>query len=442
MNDITLRLLLSFLQPLCGALILLWLYFWLRTRQVKDGSLFWLFLTLVTAAIPGLVRFLAPSESVVWLTYGFASPLTNVVTTLTAFRLLRIREQIRYNERLRAWSSMTQWTVCIGAVIVMTLVLFAQGKQGWLLSLGIKADSAVSLLALMTLAICLSYSFYRYGNQPLIVLTLADFIYVVVYQFELASHPASLGASQVYAALNIISVSVMTMLFIALTLSWAISHASRLQFDDSTSVRVIVMFVDIRDSTKWAKEIGDGKYVVTFFNKFLHWMVKKASEPPYGLPSVKYTGDGMMLVWEVSDQEDIITRANSVVGLACALFSGYESWVRSRPEFYKPVPQSIGIGVDFDSAIRLTGEAAQHEYNGLPANFAAKFQGLARPNGGVVIRDNWVLSDELRDRFTRKGKVEIAGECVPVRATSEVRFTFHNGNGNGNGAGRKNGKLV
>ncbi|HEY6803873.1 MAG TPA: hypothetical protein VI306_09870 [Pyrinomonadaceae bacterium] len=415
-----LRVLLSFLQPLFGAFILLWFFFWLKTRQVKDTSLLWLFLTLVTAAFPGLVLFLAPEASVPWLTLGIVSPLCNVVMTMTAFRLLRIRELVRHNVRLRLWPPIVQWTVIAAATAVSIAVLVAGGQAGLLFTLASRVDSLTSLIALATMATCLSYSFYKYGNQPLIVLTVADFAYIVAYQFEPDS--VTLMDPQVIAALNITSVSVLTMLFIALTLSWGMSRRSRLKFNESHNVSVIVMSVDLRGSTRWAKEIGDGPYVVTFMDKFTHWMDSKASGEPYGSPTVKHTGDGMMFFWEVTREEHIIMLANAVVGLACALWSGYQPWVRSRPELYKEVPRSIGIGVDFGSAVRLTSESADYEYIGLPANFAAKFQELARPDGGVVVRDNWALSDELDGRFVHKGKVEIAGEFVPVRATFEVKF--------------------
>lgn len=86
-------------------------------------------------------------------------------------------------------------------------------------------------------------------------------------------------AAQVLAALNVTSVSVMMMLFILLTLSWIVSHASRLQFKDSDSVLVIVMFVDLRGSTQWAKDIADGKYVVTFMNKFTGRSAARQNDP-------------------------------------------------------------------------------------------------------------------------------------------------------------------
>lgn len=86
-----------------------------------------------------------------------------------------------------------------------------------------------------------------------------------------------------------------------------------------------------------------------------------------------------MFVWEITDPATIIERANAVVGLGCALSSGYDSWVKSTPELYQGVPRSIGIGVDFGSATSLTSESGHNEYIGLVANYAAKFQGLARP---------------------------------------------------------------
>jgi len=296
-------------------------------------------------------------------------------------------------------------------------------------TVGLNIDAVVSLIALSTMALCLSYSFYKYGNQPLIVLTLADFIYFAWYQFSVAARGGALVENRFLMALNITSVSIMTMLFIALTLAWGLSHTSRLRFRESEPVRVIVMFLDLRGSTQWLKEVSDGKYVVDFMNAFTEWTLSIVSDRSHGRPNVKHVGDGLMIVWEVIDNSLILTRTNAIVGLACAICGGYDSWVKSTPGFYKGGPASVAIGIDLGPADRLTSENGSYDYLGLPVNYAAKMQSLARPLGGVVIQEKWKLSDELSYKFTKKGKMVIGDECIPIRATDGVRLLTSNRNG-------------
>jgi hypothetical protein len=163
-------------------------------------------------------------------------------------------------------------------------------------------------------------------------------------------------------------------------------------------------------------------------NKFNQWILSRASEPPYGVPNAKLTGDGLMLVWEVADNSNVIKQANAVTGLGYALSSGYQSWVAKKQEFYKRVPSSLGIGVNFGPANRLSSESGIYDYSGFIVNLAAKFQDLARPDGGVVIRDDWPLSIELADKFTKRGKLFIGEEPIRVRATDGVKFLGHSRN--------------
>lgn len=424
------RFILSVIQPLFGALILLCFYLWLRGRQVKDQSLVWLSLTLFSQTLLGISLVVLSQENANWVIPGFCSPVSNILVTVTAFQLLRVREAIRLHS-LQIWPKVIQWVVAVGSLAGIILFAASQGQPGEVLTVARNVDAVVSLIALLSMALCLSYSFYKYGNQPLIVLTLIDFLYIAWHQFY-ATRPNIFVENEFIVALNITSVSTMTMLFIALTLAWGISHSSRLRFRDSESVDVIVMFVDLRGSTKWVKDVADAKYVVNFMNKFTQWILSRASEAPYGLPNMKHTGDGFMVVWEVTDCSLMMGQVNAVVGLGCALCSGYKPWLRNTAELYKSAPHSMGVGIDFGPANRLTSENGSYDYLGLPLNYAAKLQGLARPNGGVVIRDNWGLTQELLDKFTRKGAMAIGNEHISIRATEGVKLLpLHRNGSNG-----------
>jgi class 3 adenylate cyclase len=290
-------------------------------------------------------------------------------------------------------------------------------------------DAVTSLIALGTMCLCVSYSFYKYGNQPLMALTVIDFVYIIWYQFHVAAIGGERVTNLVLVALNITSVAIMTMLFIALTLAWGLSHASRLRFREHELVNVIVMFVDLRHSTEWARKISDSAYVVKVMNKFTEWVLSRASQAPYGWPNIKHVGDGLMLVWEVSQDSLMLPLANAVAGLGDALSNDYQSWVESTPEFYKEVPRAIGVGVAFGPAQRLTSENGSYDYSGDPVNMAAKLQHLARPHSGVVILDNWTLSEELVPKFTKRGKMQIGDEVIPIRATEGVRLSAIHRNG-------------
>lgn len=429
-----LRLILAFVQPFFGATILMCFYLWLHRRQAKDyskdDSLVWLSISLLICSFPRAMPLIKLEGQYTAPISFFFSPLINILFTVTAFKLLRVKEAIK-RHKLEKWAK-----TFIQVVVVFASATLILNLSGWLLkmsggggettfSVGANIDVVTSCIALITLGLCVSYSFYKYGNQPLIVLTLLDFGYLCWYQINILVRGGKEHDNIYFIATNITSLSTMMMLFIALTLAWGLSNTSRLRFKDSELVEAIVMFLDIRGSTEWVKKVsegGDNKYVVNFMNKFSEWIYDRASEAPYGPPVVKPIGDGFMFVWEVPDNSMMISRANAIVGLGCALCSGYLSWVESTPGLYKDVPSSIGIGVDFGSANRLTLENGSYDYLGLPLNYAAKMQALARPDGGVVIRDNWKLSNELYDNFSKKGKMIIGDECIPVRATKGVKL--------------------
>ncbi len=421
-----LRLLLGFLQPFCGAVILLCFYRWLRHRQVKDPSLIWLSLSLLSWTPAALIQLAGWGGTHKQLIGFMFSPISNVLLTMTAFRLLRVKEVIG-RRGFQPWTRFVTWAV-IGASVVVELILLSvlSGKaQAPLAAVAMNIDAVSSSIAIISLGLCMSYSFYKYGNQPLIGLVLANFTYIMWYQFYLVGRGGELPESPILIAADITSVAFLTMLFIALALAWGLSNASRLKFREFEPVNVVAISIDLRGSTNctdkvWGK--GDGEFIVNFKNKFCDWVMALVSEAPYGNVTPKFTGDGLMIVWEVPDASKIVDIANAVVGLGCALSGGYSSWLESVRGLWADVPKSIGIGVDFGYANRLTTESGMYDYSGLPLDFAAKLQGLARPDGGVVIQAKWSLPDELRCKFTKKGVMRIGDKCISVRATGRVKF--------------------
>jgi class 3 adenylate cyclase len=414
------------MQPFFGAVILMCFYFWLHRRQAKDTSLIWLSLSLLSWAATGFFQIAVSKGQFKPWVFFLLSPLSNIFFTITAFQLLRVQELIqRRNLKVKVLAF-----ICgVAFLSFAALLLELYGKlyeSAAFSTFGMNLDAVVSSLALFTLGAGMSYSFNKYGNQPLLGLTALTFIYYIWYQsYSLIGSGGNPPDNEFFAALNATSVSFLTLLFIALTLSWALSNTSRLKFLDFEPVNIVVMFIDLRGSTQWARKMakeGDNEYVISFKNKFTEWILSCASGSPYGQPHGKFTGDGFMLVWENTEDSMILDHANAVAGLGCSLCSGYTYWAKRTPELWKDVPKYIGIGVDFGCAKRLTSENGSYDYEGTPVNLAAKMQDLARPHGGVVIRGNWKLSDELRKKFTKKGQMKIGDEYIPICATKGVKL--------------------
>ncbi|MBV8856469.1 MAG: hypothetical protein JOZ02_05885 [Acidobacteria bacterium] len=416
---------LGIMLPFCGVIIFGAYYLWLRRKQVDDHSLLWLAGCLLALLPATVVQCLNLNPATGKPLLFMASAISNVVSVATAFHLLRVREALRKRGKLSYYIT---WAFAGAAALVWVLMGLVLGGR---LSPGVTdttgyIDAMSSCLSILVLMSCMSYSFYMYGNWLMIALTLCDFGYVFLYQLYLFKNGNQLTEQPFHIALNITSTAFMTMLFIALTLAWGLSNTSRLKFRGFEHVTIIAMCIDLRGSTAYTADAFDkgvSDIVVDFTNKFCQWVMGVVSKTMEVPPTVKFVGDGMVLVWEAEGTK-FMDDATAVAGLACALDGGYSKWRSSgNPEWKNHVPRYIGIGVDFgDQARRFTSESGSYEYLGLPLSYAAKMQAMARPNGGVVIRDKWTLPDYLRCKFTKSGTMFIGDERIPVRATGRVKF--------------------
>lgn len=98
---------------------------------------------------------------------------------------------------------------------------------------------------------------------------------------------------------------------------------------------------------------------------------------------VKFTGDGLVVVWETS-HEDRELAIQSCLDGALELDSRWQI-VRRKPQFSHGAPDSIGIGISFGLGSRLpTGE----DYIGRPINVASRLCGACP--GGEIIADTSV----------------------------------------------------
>lgn len=431
-----------FVTMFCGAMILILLDLWLRSRGVRDPSLIWLYLTLLSwavAKIPVLVGWQFPRvELPPWfgqqLQINAIEPdqikyLFSIVSSLcfawAAFQLSRVRdlfttqEQFKRCRRIFVW-----WIVFPLSLLSLYLQLFSQayGRAADLI------DAFASALACLVFLVGLIYSFYRYNNWFFIgyaCVTLLPFAYRQFYIAENGSPRIGIPA-----ALSLLNTTMVVMLFIALAVAWALSDTARLKpVRISPKVYVVAMFLDLRGSTRWADEVMEGDFdcIRDFIDEVREWILSEASRPPLVCPTfVKFLGDGFMYVWEVQ-KDTLAARANAVAELACDLSHKYPAWVKR--EGVKQVlpwkaPDGLGFGVDASHAIRLTFENGSEDYMGSPVSMAAKMQNMARPTGVVVQERMWrdILDEKIADRFPQAGVMRLGDQEIKIRATKEVEL--------------------
>lgn len=409
---------------LCGALILILLDVWLRGRGVKDPSLIWLYLTLLSWAIAlGAellnLKFLQTRFGIQPKEFKYLfSIASSVLFTMTAFRLSRVRELFR-GPQLRRLPTLTVWFVFTVSAVAW-LLLFSEEYQ----ETARLIDAVASMVAAGVLCLSLMYSFHRYGNQPLVLLTAATFFIFIARQFFIAFRATP--ASGLYAAIFLADSTMLIMIFISLGVAWGLSDTSRLRPVGGTpSVQVAALFFDLRGSTQWAHEMveRDRNYVRNFLDDLREWALGRAEGSRMGRPGmVKFLGDGFMWVWEV-EGDDAPDSADRAAELGCRLHTEYLAWIKGkefRRKFPYGVPAGIGVGVDIGPAIRLTFENGSDDYLGAPVNLAAKLQGLAHPHGVAITTQLWEVLEDLSGAFPKEATLKLGERLIPVKLTEDV----------------------
>lgn len=410
-----------FVINISGATILIFLDIWLRRRAVKDPSLVWLYLSLLSWAIPKIPAvfglrwpehiFSIPPEE---YKYAF-SIVSSVLFTLTAFKLSRVRDQAD----IQQWRVPVVLTVVTLSVIAWVLLLLHYGLSARL------TDAFASSIAGFALGLGLAYSFHKYDNLLLAWLTGITFTLFIARQFFIAFEGTPRSGPRV--PFYFWNTTMVTMLFVTLAMAWALSDASRLRtIGISESENIVALFFDLRGSTRWANAVAkiDLNFVRTFIDELRQRAWSRASETPLGRPNVvKFLGDGFMYVWKVPNNS-VGDSFNAVVKIADDLNSGYQSW-RQEGNFKRmETPVGIGFGVDTGPARRLTFENGSDDYLGEPVNIAAKMQDLARPRGGIVIQADMYkfLEDDLRSKFSKTAVMKLGDQEISVRMTEEIEL--------------------
>jgi len=410
-----------FVIDLGAATILIFLDIWLRRRDEKDSSLVWLYLSLVSWAIPKIPAVLGlpwpehilsiPQDEFKYL----VSSLSSIFFTLTAFRLSRVRDQ----DDIQRWRVPVLMTVLIFSAIALALLFGHHYSSSNLI------DGFASAIAAIALGYSFVYSFHKYDNLLLAWLAGLTFAIFIARQIIIAIQGTPKRGP--FVPIFFWNTTMVTMLFVTLAIARALSDASRLKtVGISESENIVALFFDLRGSTRWANAVAkiDLNFVRTFMDELRERTWSKALKTPLGRPNVaKFLGDGFMYVWKVQNNS-VPYSFNIIVKLADDLNSGYQAW-RQEGKFERmETPDGIGFGVDAGPARRLTFENGSNDYLGEPVNIAAKMQDLARPRGGVVIRADMhkLLEGDIRNKFSKKGVMKLGDQDIPVLLTQEIEL--------------------
>jgi class 3 adenylate cyclase len=406
----------------CAASILLMLDIWVRRRGVKGWSLVWLYLSLSSWVVALILELTASYGFLINQTKYLLSVMSTVLFVVAAFHFPRVREAFRDPKQYRlARMSLVLIVLCLSVAGWGMFVIGPYYYAGNLL------DVIASTIAGVVLGWGLTYSFSRYGNWLLCGLSVSTFVLFIGKQFYFLDHarPQS-GLLPVFFLVN---ATFLTMIFIVIATSWALSQPRVRRVGGSPSVQIVSLCFDLRGSTIWANDVleRDPNYVRTFIDELREWTWNQTSCQPQGHPKlIKFMGDGFLLIWEISGSS-VVDSSNSIIELAYSLCANYQIWIKDeifKQTFPWGVPIGIGCGVDIGHAIRLTFENGSNDYLGAPVNHSAKMQDLARPAGGVVIQAEvfGFLNDTVRQKFPMKGVMKIGNRSISVRMTEEVEL--------------------
>ena len=138
---------------------------------------------------------------------------------------------------------------------------------------------------------------------------------------------------------------------------------------------------------------------------------------------VKPTGDGLLLIFELSDErEALLEELRKTLKAAAALINDFPRLTEGDLLINIDCPKQIGIGAARGSATRLVDDAGGIiDYSGRCLNLAARLMDLARPEGLVfsdrhadAVLDGLVLDEDAfsTDQVYLKGVAEEASLAI------------------------------
>ncbi len=159
----------------------------------------------------------------------------------------------------------------------------------------------------------------------------------------------------------------------------------------TSQVRAVAMFADIRQFSEWVKEGQSPEIVGDFLRRcyLLFGKVLWEHENPF----VKLLGDGFFACWEI---EKATTTASDLAErykeLALeAAFEIVESYPSIEEDLGRPIASGLGVGIaeDFITKLKITtGDKEQFDYVGYAVNLVAHIQGVAHA-GQVLVHDHF-----------------------------------------------------
>jgi class 3 adenylate cyclase len=160
---------------------------------------------------------------------------------------------------------------------------------------------------------------------------------------------------------------------------------------------VVAVFLDVRGFSSFAKKTESVEAAVFLRRMYLRILDEYFDEVSFFKP----TGDGLMIILDYRDEEELVTAVRYAVKRSLDLVRDFPSITGNDPMVNFEVPTQLGVGIARGAATSLASGDKVLDYSGKPLNMAARLMDLARPRGVVFSADLGLelLNDEERDAF-------------------------------------------
>lgn len=152
--------------------------------------------------------------------------------------------------------------------------------------------------------------------------------------------------------------------------------APKIEF--GTPCEVVSVVIDMRGFSTFCEQPNiESPYTCGLMSAFYHLVEAGFSRYPPEL--IKFLGDGVLAIWETTPADREIAIQTCLWG--CVHLDSQWKVVRQNPHFSHGAPESIGAGISFGLASRLT---IDNDYLGRPINLAARLCGVC-PGGRLLV---------------------------------------------------------
>ncbi len=159
----------------------------------------------------------------------------------------------------------------------------------------------------------------------------------------------------------------------------------------TSRVRAVVMFADIRQFSEWVKE-GQSPEIVGDFLKKCYLLFRKVLWE-HENPFVKLLGDGFFACWEIEQVTKSGPNLAEIVKKTAleAAFEIVKSYPSIEGDLGRSIASGLGIGIGEDFVTRLeirADDREQFDYVGYSVNLVARIQSIAQA-GQVLVHDKF-----------------------------------------------------